>query len=121
MVGLVYPDTGVSTNRIKARDYVEGMWRVMHQWVCLVSRFTRFTDPSSVEADDFVLARCASLITRYAGNCSRSTDTELSNETHSVREFIERSFAVVNLHIRWQGSGVHEVGICKETGQVLVR
>ena len=67
MVGLVYPDTGVSTNRIKARDYVEGMWRVMHQWVCLVSRFTRFTDPSSVEADDFVLARCASLITRYAG------------------------------------------------------
>ncbi len=42
------------------------------------------------EADDFVLA---------------------TGETHSVREFCERSFEAVGVGIKWEGEGVNEVGL----------
>jgi len=67
-----------------ARDYVEGMWRILQQDV----------------PDDFVLA---------------------TGETHPVREFVEKSFAVVGITVRWQGSGVDEVGINAKTKAVIVR
>ncbi len=66
-----------------ARDYVEGMWRILQSPV----------------ADDWVLS---------------------SNETHSVREFVERAFAEVGRRVVWQGEGVTEKGLDVETGQVLV-
>lgn len=66
-----------------ARDYVDGMWRMLQQ-----------------EApDDYVLATGAA---------------------HTVREFVERAFQVVNTTIEWQGSGIGEVGVDAETGQCLV-
>ena len=43
-----------------------------------------------------------------------------TNETHTVREFVERAFAEVGIEIIWQGSGVDEKGIDKATGKVLV-
>ena len=43
-----------------------------------------------------------------------------TNETHTVREFVERAFAEVGIEITWQGSGVDEKGIDKATGKVLV-
>ena len=49
-----------------ARDYVEGMWRILQQ----------------SEPDDFVLA---------------------TGETHTVREFVERSFQEVGRRIVWKG------------------
>jgi len=67
-----------------ARDYVEGMWRILQQEV----------------ADDYVLA---------------------TGEMHSVREFVERAFAVVGRTIAWQGEGVEEQGLDAKTGQVLVK
>ncbi|KAF8506263.1 GDP-mannose 4,6-dehydratase [Gautieria morchelliformis] len=67
-----------------ARDYVEGMWRMLQQ-------------PTP---EDFVLA---------------------TGETHYVREFVEKSFAAVNIKIRWEGKGVDEVGINVHTGNVVVR
>jgi GDPmannose 4,6-dehydratase len=67
-----------------ARDYVEGMWRIVQQ----------------PQADDYVLA---------------------TGEGHTVREFVERAFAVVGRRIRWQGTGVNEVGIDAAGGQTLVR
>ncbi|KZW00355.1 GDP-mannose 4,6-dehydratase [Exidia glandulosa HHB12029] len=67
-----------------ARDYVEGMWRMLQQ----------------DEAEDFVLA---------------------TGETHPVREFVEKAFACVNMSIRWEGSGLEEVGIDVQTGRVVVR
>ena len=67
-----------------ARDYVEGMWRILQQDV----------------PDDYVLA---------------------TGEMHSVREFVERSFAVVGRTIAWQGEGVEEQGVDAKTGQVLVK
>ena len=44
-----------------------------------------------------------------------------TGELHSVREFIERAFEVVNIEIDWQGSGVDEQGINRATGDVVVQ
>jgi len=44
-----------------------------------------------------------------------------SGETHSVREFAEKAFAVVGIPIRWEGEGVHEVGINEKNGKVVIR
>ena len=66
-----------------ARDYVEGMWRIVqHQ-----------------EPQDFVLG---------------------TGEMHSVREFVERSFAAVDIIINWTGEGAEEIGRNAQTGQTLV-
>ncbi|EIM87488.1 GDP-mannose 4,6-dehydratase [Stereum hirsutum FP-91666 SS1] len=67
-----------------ARDYVEGMWRMLQQ-------------PGP---QDFVLA---------------------TGETHPVREFVEKSFAIVGTTLRWEGSGESEQGICTKTGKTLVK
>ena len=52
------------------------------------------------EADDYVVA---------------------TGEMHTVREFIERSFGLVNHPIEWKGKGVNEIGIDTTTGKVVVR
>ena len=52
------------------------------------------------QADDFVVA---------------------TGEMHTVREFIERSFAKVGRAIQWQGKGVDEIGIDTSTGEAVVR
>lgn len=67
-----------------ARDYVEGMWRILQQ----------------DEGDDYVLA---------------------TGELHSVREFVEKSFAIIGREIAWRGTGVDEEGVDARTGDVLVR
>lgn len=66
-----------------AKDYVEGMWRVLQHDV----------------ADDFVLS---------------------TGEMHSVREFVEKAFAVVGIQIAWRGEGVNEVGYDTDNGKELV-
>ena len=67
-----------------ARDYVEGMWRILQQDA----------------GDDYVLA---------------------TGELHSVREFVEKSFALTGRTIAWRGTGVAEEGYDARTGDVLVR
>ena len=66
-----------------AKDYVEGMWRILQQ----------------DKPQDYVLSM---------------------NETHTVREFVELAFAELGYDIEWQGTGVDEKGIDKNTGKVLV-
>ena len=66
-----------------ARDYVEGMWRILQQ----------------DKPDDYVLA---------------------TGEQHSVREFVELSFAEIGRKIVWRGSGIDEQGVDDNTGDVLV-
>jgi GDPmannose 4,6-dehydratase len=51
------------------------------------------------QADDYVLA---------------------TGETHSVREFVEKAFAVVGKSIVWRGAGIEEKGVDEKTGRVLV-
>ena len=43
-----------------------------------------------------------------------------TNETHTVREFVEASFAELGISIRWEGTGVNEKGYDAETGRLLV-
>jgi len=52
------------------------------------------------EADDYVLA---------------------TGETHSVREFVEKAFALTGTSIAWTGKGVEEQGSDAKTGAVVVR
>jgi len=66
-----------------ARDYVEGMWRIVQH----------------DEPDDFVLC---------------------TEETHSVREFVELSFSHIGRTIEWQGEGVEQKGVDADTGDVLI-
>ena len=66
-----------------AKDYVEGMWRILQ----------------ADSPDDFVLS---------------------TNEFHSVREFIEKSFALKGFNIKWKGSGLHEIGYDEKTNRELI-
>ena len=43
-----------------------------------------------------------------------------TGETHSVREFVEKSFAVVGIHVVWRGSGLDEIGVNSQTNEILV-
>jgi GDPmannose 4,6-dehydratase len=52
------------------------------------------------EPDDFVLA---------------------TGEAHTVREFVERAFAVVGRRISWRGKGMDEVGADEASGKELVK
>lgn len=44
-----------------------------------------------------------------------------TNETRTVREFVETAFKHVDIEIEWQGEGVNEVGKDKATGKILVK
>ena len=52
------------------------------------------------EADDYVIA---------------------TNETRTVREFVDTAFKHVGMDIEWEGEGVNEVGKDKATGKVVVK
>jgi GDPmannose 4,6-dehydratase len=67
-----------------AKDYVEGMWRMLQH----------------TEPDDFVLA---------------------TNETHTVREFVEESARHLGMELAWEGKGVDEVGIDKKSGKKIIK
>lgn len=43
-----------------------------------------------------------------------------TNETRTVREFVETAFAHAGITVEWQGSGVDEIGIDKATGKTIV-
>jgi len=43
-----------------------------------------------------------------------------TNEYHSVREFVEKSFQLKGISIKWKGEGVNEIGYDETTGRELV-
>lgn len=43
-----------------------------------------------------------------------------SGETHTVREFVEQAFSVVDIEIEWSGNGIEEKGINKQNNKILV-
>jgi GDPmannose 4,6-dehydratase len=67
-----------------AKEYVEGMWRMLQ----------------SDKPDSFVLA---------------------TNETHSVREWIESCFHFIDRDIIWEGTGIHETGRDVKSGKIFVK
>ena len=43
-----------------------------------------------------------------------------TNETHTVREFVEAAFEELGIEIRWEGTGVDEKGYDAKTSKLLV-
>lgn len=43
-----------------------------------------------------------------------------TNEYHSVKEFVEKSFALKGFDIKWKGEGTNEVGYDEKTGRELI-
>ena len=43
-----------------------------------------------------------------------------TNEFHTVREFVEKSFALKGFNIQWKGSGTDEIGYDANTGRELI-
>ena len=43
-----------------------------------------------------------------------------TNETRTVREFVETAFSHVGITVQWQGSGVDEIGVDAATGKTIV-
>lgn len=44
-----------------------------------------------------------------------------TGKTYTVREFVEEAFSCAGINIKWEGTGVNEVGIDEATGNVVVR
>ncbi len=44
-----------------------------------------------------------------------------TNETRTVREFVETAFGHVGITVQWQGSGVDEIGLDAATGKTIVK
>ena len=44
-----------------------------------------------------------------------------SHETHTVRKFVELSFQVLGIDIKWKGTGIDEIGIDVATGKTIIR
>lgn len=43
-----------------------------------------------------------------------------TNEYHSVREFVEKSFALKGFNIQWKGEGINEIGYDINTGREII-
>lgn len=43
-----------------------------------------------------------------------------TNEYHSVREFVEKAFALKGFDIKWKGTGIDEIGYDANTGRELI-
>lgn len=43
-----------------------------------------------------------------------------TNETHTVREFVDAAFKELGMTIKWEGKGINEKGYDSETGKLLV-
>ena len=44
-----------------------------------------------------------------------------TNETRTVREFVETAFSHVGITVQWQGKGVDEIGVDAATGKTIVK
>jgi len=43
-----------------------------------------------------------------------------TNETHSIREFVEEAAKYVDMEIEWIGEGLNEIGIDKKTNNIII-
>ncbi len=57
---------------------------------------------------------------RCIGTYSSAKFVIATGERHTVRDFTERAFAVNDIQIRWEGTGVDEKGYDAQTGKMLV-
>jgi GDPmannose 4,6-dehydratase len=95
-----------------ARDYVRAQWLMLQQKLYLGNLDARrdwghardyvegmWRIVQQAEPDDYVLA---------------------TGEAHSVREFVEKAFAVAGKTIEWSGKGADEIGVDPASGETVV-
>ena len=44
-----------------------------------------------------------------------------TGESHSVREFVEKAYACIDISIDWKGTDIDEIGLDAKTGNALVK
>jgi len=44
-----------------------------------------------------------------------------AGKTHTVREFVDLAFRVVDIELEWIGNGIEEVGRSRNNGEILVK
>ncbi len=44
-----------------------------------------------------------------------------TGEMHTVREFIEKAFGMLDMPIEWQGTGVNEYGVDRKSGKTVIK
>ena len=44
-----------------------------------------------------------------------------TGESHSVREYIEKTCEILDIDLEWKGQGLNEVGVNKKTGAMIIR
>jgi GDPmannose 4,6-dehydratase len=44
-----------------------------------------------------------------------------TGESHTVREFIEKAFSVLDMKVEWEGEGTDTVGIDRASGKTVIR
>jgi GDPmannose 4,6-dehydratase len=44
-----------------------------------------------------------------------------TGETHTVREFVETAFKVIDVDVEWIGKGIDEIGVDKSTTRILIK
>jgi len=66
-------------------------------------------------AKDYVYAMWLILQAEYPDDYVIAT-----NEQHSVREFVEKTFALKEFNIKWKGEGINEIGYDENTGRELI-
>jgi len=76
-----------------SEDFVECVWMMLNQ------EKYRVDFDSNMQINEYVLS---------------------SNETHTIKEFVELSFKCLNIHGYWQGDGIDEKFIQNDTNHVLV-
>lgn len=90
-----------------APDFVEGIWLMLNQDENHLLNISEYEGDASI-LDPKNLPRH---IKEYVLS---------SNETHTIREFVELSFEAAGIYGEWYGSGLHEEFLQKETGRVLM-
>lgn len=76
-----------------AEDFVDGIWKMLNQEI-YNENFTSYRPVPSSELKEYVLS---------------------SNETHTIREFVEKAFKVADINGKWHGERVNaEFSISKE-------
>lgn len=44
-----------------------------------------------------------------------------TGKAHTVRELVEKAFAAADIPVSWEGTGIKEVGVNKQTGDIVVK
>lgn len=83
-----------------AEDMVDGVWRMLNQEKYIIK-----TANEQLELNP----KWSGVAVPIIGKFTPQDYVVGSGEKHTIREFIEKAFALINIHGKWEGIGVNEV------------